>query len=164
MPIPGHPIPIPGAVAEHFEAAGEDERRRLIGAACKKIKPTPSDERAREEAAAYHLVRTRRQLHMIGVVAQQWLLVAETHGAADERAKILSYLYGDALDAGKSGGAPVTIPPECELTKYPEHLRRAMPSKGDGRRFCVKRTSALARPGIGHTQQAADPPVAAPRV
>ena len=75
-----------GAVAEHFEAAGEDERRRLTGATCKKIKPTPADEKAREEAAAYHLVRTRRGLHMIGVVAQQWLLVAETHGAADERA------------------------------------------------------------------------------
>ena len=93
-------------MAEHFEAACEDESRRLpIGATCKKIKPTPSDEKAREEAAAYHLVRTRRQLHMIGVVAQQWLLVAETHGAADERAKILSYLYGDALDAGRGAQA-----------------------------------------------------------
>jgi len=133
------------SVGEHFEAASYAERRRLTGATCKKPTPTPVDEKSRDEAAAYHLVRTRRRLHMIGVVAHQWLLVAETHGAADDRSKILSYLYSDALDAGKAGGAPITIPRECELTKYPQHLRRAMPSKWDGRRFCVKRSSALAQ-------------------
>ena len=110
-------------------------------------KSIPAREECRDEAAAWHCARVRSCLGIKGRLANQWLLVAETKGAADKLAKILCYRYMAALDAAKMGSGDTAIPRECQLQHYPRHLQshfkksKAYPPES----FTVERSTALSR-------------------
>lgn len=110
-----------------------------------KCPSTPPKEVDREAAAAWHLAKVRHNAGAIGLFANQWLLVAETYGATDERAIELSHRHAMALDVGKSGVWVVTsLPRDLELADYPSHLRSHFPGKSRDR-FKKKKQTVLAK-------------------
>ena len=127
-------------------AWSESEQQRLVPSeGRRRAQATPSSLDGREHAAAYHMLRTRSQLSCVGRFANQWLLVAETYGAADSRAVGLAYRYMTALDAGKMGGsASSSLPEEVHLQAYPRHLQTHFPKK-EKARFSNSVDTALAR-------------------
>eukprot|EP00966_Prymnesium_polylepis_P206710 4788819-Prymnesium_polylepis.1 len=68
------------------------------------------------------------------------MMVAETVGAKDRRAVMLSYLYASALDEGKMGGSGVEIPPDAKLSSYASHLQPHFP-KRKAESFCKPRST-----------------------
>jgi hypothetical protein len=129
-------------------ASSEDEFKSLLPA-CSCASPvkqkTPPTEKARTEAAAWHYVRTRHDQNVNkGRFANQWLLLGETYGGNDWRARTLSYLYARALDSAKMGGSADSIPRNCQPTEFPKHLASRFPNK-PREKFTLERDTALAR-------------------
>jgi hypothetical protein len=91
--------------------------------------PTPALSAAREDAAAWQMVRTCEGQAAKGRCANQHLLIAETYGANDPRSRTLAYCYARALDAANMGGGGGAIPRQCELRTYPRHLSHLKSNK-----------------------------------
>ena len=87
---------------------------------------------------------SRRQLGAKGILANQWLVVAEANGAADSRAVGLAYSYMAALDMAKWGAGTAThLQLGARLDCIPTHLREQLPHRPE--RFETVVDSVLAR-------------------
>ena len=131
---------------EHSPAWNESEQQLLLQSTAKPAQQTPSSEGSRRDATAWHMVRTRHGQAAKGRFANQWLLVAESHGAKDRRARKLAYMYPAALDAAKAGSGADTIPEDCQLAAYPSHLAAHFPHRKQDKFTCTRDT-CLARLG-----------------
>ena len=134
--------------AVSLPASSEAEFRVLLpelSAVSPVKRTTPPAEKTRNDAAAWHFVRTRHDQSVnIGRFANQWLLVGETYGGADARARKLSYLYARALDSAKMGGNLESLPSDCQPGAFPKHLASHFPSRSQ-EKFTLERDTALAR-------------------
>ena len=121
----------------------EEEQHALVPIKSPAPQKTPTREAVRERAAAWHMVRTRCGSSAKGILSNQWLMVAETKGAADKLAIKLSYMCAMALDVAKMGGSAANVPPEARLPSFAEHLKHHFKNRSD--RFTERSDTVLAQ-------------------